>query len=278
MLIAQMVNFSLVFVVLAILAAGTIAGVMSIGASLFVVRSKFGWTTGGIALGVGIILPLVIMIVSWSSRHLIALLYLWLALPAVLGAIGIGLTRVPAGRILMALRVTIVGGSVVALALLGHWRWQRVVAGREMMELLGGSSEIRIADFSVDGQQRRVVCNDRVVCDYLTAALRRATPAWRAELHGAGDGYDFTFHFASSSEYQVFMSAYTNGLRFSIPEADPPEEGKTHDAEFDPPIPARLTEIGDFLGQPNRKVAGSLLVAAEGEPTRVEKPPALDLR
>jgi len=100
MLIAQMVDFTGVFVMLAVLAAGTIAGVVSIGVSLFIVRSRFGFTAAGIALILGIILLLVVLIVSRNGYRDIPWFYLVLAAPALLGAMGIGLTRLPAGRIL----------------------------------------------------------------------------------------------------------------------------------------------------------------------------------
>ena len=100
--------------------------------------------------------------------------YSLLASPILPGLLGVGLSKIPSGIWLWLARAVLVVTIIVG-AILGGRNWYAgSVAARDMLNLVHGSREVEIAEFSIEYQQRKVICDDMAVCRHLAASLRKA--------------------------------------------------------------------------------------------------------
>jgi hypothetical protein len=262
--------------VMSLLLWGSIlCGSVSIGASLCCPKSSFGFRTGILTIIIGVMSPPLFFCLT--GNNLTKYAYLYLASPIVPGLLGVGLSRLPAGKVLWLARIAGILTAITGILTLGHYFCTTSISGQQIMELLGGSKKIGITCVSIEHQQRRVICTDIGVCDYFAESLRKARRGRGPEL-ASGTSYSFTFHFNSGSEYCVEEACvFDKGFSLSIPEADPPEAGwMTHQVNFLDPIPDRLGQIWSFLDQRWEEVAGSVMVVEEGCHVRIEYDRQLD--
>jgi len=135
-----------------------------------------------------------------------------------------------------------------------------------MMALLKGSSDISLTGFTIQGQQRRVVCRDSEVCRFLTACLRHSEGS-----SYYGSRYRILFDLSTGRNYDAMNSfAGENGLTLSIPEANPSEYGlSTHGVSFPEPVPDKLKQLWAFLDERDENVRGTVLTLdSQGNFTR----------
>lgn len=206
-------------------------------------------------------------------------LYWWailcFAIPVILGLIALWIRKLKESPTLKIGRL-VTGGILGLLLAVGLFFWGRsLVAGMQMMQLLGGSESIRVVQFEIYGQQRRVICRDQKLCEYLTNAMRKA----KAEMATRGMSYSLRFKFSSGLWYTVVNGGVApKHLTPSIPEAYPPEVGmSTHSIRLQEPIPATIQEAWSFLwDEPWENVAGRVMVIEEGDRVRWEYDPVLD--
>jgi len=252
---------------------GIAVGLLACVGSLFFPRSGIGSTTGRAAVGWGICTSVLMTILLHGKLYWWAILCF--AIPVILGLIALWIRKLKESSNLKIGRL-VTGGILGLLLAVGLFFWGRsLVAGMQMIQLLGGSESIRVVEFEIDGQQRRVICRDRKHCDYMTGAMRKA----KAEMATGGMSYSLRFKFSSGLWYTVVNGCVApKGLTPSIPEAYPPEVGmSTHSIMLQEPIPATIQEAWSFLwNEPCENVAGRVMVIEEGDIVRWEYDPVLD--
>jgi hypothetical protein len=254
---------------------GILCAVISIGASVLFTNSRFAFGLGAFAVAIGVLSPLAFLCLTANRMFWYA--YVFLASPALAGAMGLWLSRAR-GRTLRTARILIVGLALAGAVTAGYRLHANAVAGQQMLGLLRGSEQVEIAQFEIEHQQRRVICTDKAVCDHIAKSMRDAIEYPGAPLR-LGVSYSFTFRFISGSRYGVQEACvFDGGFSASIPEANPfCEPVMTHQVAFREPIPKRLREIWVFLREPWEKVAGSVMIVEEPRPVRIEYDRRLDL-
>ena len=257
-------------------AAGVLCGIVSIALSLSFPGSSLGYRWGLGTVIWGAVWPLLCFCLV--GRGLVAEAYLLFAAPIVPGMLGIALCRLKPGLGLYAAR-TIGLFVVVAVVVFVSWHWwANATAGREMMNLLDGKPQPKISGFHIDYQQRRVICTDKTVCEYIAQSMKKAVRGRGTELN-LGASYSFTFYFGSGSIYYVECACvFDKGFSISIPEANPPEAGwMTHEVDFSEPVPDRVQRMWAFLNRSDTKVLGMVMTVEDVGQIRFRYDRSLDL-
>ena len=173
MIVAQnMPGMEWIPLIVVLMWGGIGCGAVSMLASVILTKSRFAFRCGLVAVVIGVLSPPLLWILTGS--HLSLHGYSLLASPILPGLLGVGLSKIPSGIWLWLARAVLVVTIIVG-AILGGRNWYAgSVAARDMLNLVHGSREVEIAEFSIEYQQRKVICDDMAVCRHLAASLRKA--------------------------------------------------------------------------------------------------------
>jgi len=239
-------------------------GVLSLCLVLFLPDSKLGRQCARWTIWLGLASPLLFAFLTGS--HLLPIGYYILASPLLVGLLAYLLSEPHVRPFLRYFRVVFLIIAALSIAIFSYNLTTNTLAGRDMMALLKGSSDISLTGFTIQGQQRRVVCRDSEVCRFLTACLRHSEGS-----SYYGSRYRILFDLSTGRNYDAMNSfAGENGLTLSIPEANPSEYGlSTHGVSFPEPVPDKLKQLWAFLDERDENVRGTVLTLdSQGNFTR----------
>jgi len=153
----------------------------------------------------------------------------------------------------------------------------RHLASTQLEELLAGNQEMELSHWVAEHQQRRLICSDEHVLEYMASRMRNAN----FDRYDTDNGvsYEFTFCLCDGAPYS--LSAYVDAERFSlaVPSAKPVEGfWPTHDIRLTAPIPNRVAEIFEFLNAPWEEVGGLVLIVEDDRRFRYEYDARLHMR
>jgi hypothetical protein len=138
---------------------------------------------------------------------------------------------------------------------------------QKMIALLNGDDKITITSFATKYQQRRLICSDRQILDYIQEAIRKH-PAIMTNV-GNFSYYGY-FKFKSGGTFSGYMGIDTNGFSLSVSSLASEEGFMTHSVVLTQPVPEKIKLVFAFLYEPHQSAAGTVLVLEDGKPPRKE--------
>jgi len=154
---------------------------------------------------------------------------------------------------------------VVAIALgvlMAAYFYNHRVGERKLIAILNGDQTDDIVSFETKYQQRRLVCTDRDVLGYLKKILLQHP---NTMTNVGGFSYVGYFKFRGGGTFEGYMSIGTNGFDISISSQAAEEGCMTHSVLLIPPLPDKVSQIIEFLNDPNEKAAGTVLILKDGK-------------
>jgi hypothetical protein len=212
------------------------------------------------------------------GRNLLPLGYAFIALPAALGIVSIGLSfrpRVRYERAFVATSIAVLTITSVALLSYKAITDRRSEMGRrQILALLSGDDREKLERIEICHQQRRVICVDPQALRYLERQFIGSDVSF-----GIGGCYKTSFRFRNGAVVSLDTVWGSERGSISVNDSDDleNEDPPPHGFAFKPPVPANVREMLSFLAEPYEKVAGQILtIASEG--TKTEYDPSLDMR
>lgn len=151
--------------------------------------------------------------------------------------------------------------SIVAVVALPIYQNHR--AEETLGRLMNGDRDIEITQFVIEGQQRRIICDDAEICIYVSNAFTESI----LDDSSSGNSYHSTFRM-NGLDVWVECTYFLGGIGLSIPADDPWEIGiPTRSIYFRGEVPTKLTQMWEFLAAPLKEVSGKVMhVPDDGEP------------
>lgn len=152
--------------------------------------------------------------------------------------------------------------AVVSVLLIAAYFYSHRVGERKLVALLNGDQTVDILSFEAKYQQRRLVCTDRDVLGYFKEMLLKHP---KEMTNAGGFSYYGYITFAGGGTFDGRMSVGTNGFDISVSSQAAEEGFPTHSVLLVPPVPEKVRQVFEFLNEPPRKVAGTVLILKEGQ-------------
>ena len=164
-------------------------------------------------------------------------------------------------RIVLTFAIVILGSSVATIVA------TRCEAPVGLFRLLNGDEQVYLTRMEVSHQQRRVICTDSFVLNYVSKMMRMSSPAGL----GTGTHYQFRFGLSTGSQVATVGVAGSRSFSLSVPCKQRGDVGDlTHDVGLYGPIPEKARAIFDFLMLPSEEVAGLSMYVQDGKEIRYE--------
>jgi hypothetical protein len=171
------------------------------------------------------------------------------------------------------------GLPAVAVAVVGFFLFGWIAAwrdGRRGVErteaLLRGDRTARLESFDISYQQRRVHCTDPEVLRYFESCFREGDP--RYPNRGGMVTYLLRLEFEGGGRLEALTYWSEGGFRLYMPyqSTDTGEEPRGS-AWFQPPVPAPVREMIDFLNEDSPRARGQVLILEPGARRRERDAP-----
>ena len=144
----------------------------------------------------------------------------------------------------------------------------------DLNALLLGRNDVRLTGLMIESQQRRVVCTDHEVLDYLASSLGNSHDDW-----GVGGGVSYRFSFQLSTGRTSHLDGYIQRQSWSlvVPNANSQAGEPTHVMFLHATPPDRVREMFEFLNKRYQEVSGTVLTLETNQVPRYEYLASLDL-